>query len=178
VGAFLIVVSAQLYEALCVMLIQKEIRRGIMSQNPDTGNWDQTTAEKPKRDQGQNGNRPEVWDDSRARVFGAVGLIALGVIFLLKQYGVDIPLFQNWWALFILIPAIGALWTGFNIYNRAGTWTQEARGAIGGGVIILLIALIFLLDLDWGKVWPLFLIVPGVMLLFGLWGPRDKSRYR
>lgn len=148
-----------------------------MSQNPDTGNWDQNTAEKPKRDDRQD-VRPELMDNPQMRVVGAVALIGLGVIFLLRQYGVDIPLFQNWWALFILIPGIGALWTGYNMYNRAGTWTQEARGAVGGGVVILLIALIFLLNLDWGKVWPLFLIVPGVLLLFGMWGPRDRSRYR
>ena len=149
-----------------------------MSQNPDTGNWDQNTAEKPKRDERQNSG-PDTWDNPQMRVIGAVALIGLGVIFLLRQYGVDIPLFQNWWAFFILIPGIGALWTGYNMYNRAGTWTQEAQGAVGGGVVITLIAFIFLLNLDWGKVWPLFLIVPGVLLLFGIWGPRNKrDRYR
>src|SRR5690349_20289341 len=136
-----------------------------MSQNPDTGNWDQESAEKPKRDQRQDGGLD--WrDNPQARVVGAIALIGLGVVFLLRQYGVDIPLFQNWWALFILIPAVAALWAGYNTYTRTGTWTQEARGEIGGGIIILLVAVIFLFNMDWGKVWPLFLIVPGVLLLF------------
>lgn len=138
-----------------------------MSQNLDGTDFDQPVDEKPKRDQ-QTENKP---DNSSGRVIGAIALIALGVVFLLRQYGVNIPLFENWWALFILIPAVGALWSGFSTYHRTGYWTNEARGAIGGGTMIALVGLILLFQFDWGKVWPLFLIVPGVLLLLGMWGP-------
>jgi len=143
-----------------------------MSQNPDQGNFDQQFAEKPKRDQMyQDGPRGGV----PGRIIGAIVLIGLGVIFLLKQYGIDIPLFQNWWAFFILLPAIGAFWTGYTAYQREGRWTNEARGAIVGGVFIALVAFAFLLQLDWGKIWPLFLIIPGIFLLFDIWGPGRRS---
>ena len=132
---------------------------------------DQQIPEKPKRDQmyqdGPQGTAP-------GRVILAIGLIGLGVIFLLKQYGVDIPLFENWWAFFILIPAFGALWGGYTAYQRAGMWTNEARGAIAGGVFIALISFVFLLQLDWGKIWPLFLIIPGILLLFDVWRPNQR----
>ena len=141
-----------------------------MSQNPS--DFEQPVTEKPKRDQRyqdspRGGGVP-------ARLIGGIVLIGLSVIFLLKQYGVDIPLFQNWWAFFILLPAIGAFWTGYTAYQRAGVWTNEARGAIAGGVLIALVAFVFLFQLDWGKIWPLFLIVPGVPLLFGMWGPNQR----
>jgi len=128
-----------------------------MSQNLDGTDFDQPADEKPKRDQRVEA-RPE---NGSARVFGAIALIGLGVVFLLRQYGGNIPLLDNWWALFILVPAVGALWSGFSMYHRTGYWTNEARGAIGGGTMIALVGLILLFQLDWGKVWPLFLSYQG-----------------
>src|SRR5258706_10279398 len=101
-----------------------------MSQNPS--DFEQPVTEKPKRDQ-------RYQDSPRgipARLIGGIVLIGLGVIFLLKQYGVDIPRFQNWWAFFILLPAICAFLTGYTAYQRACGWTNGARGEIACGRLI------------------------------------------
>ena len=53
-------------------------------------------------------------------------------------------------------------------YRRAGYLTNSIRGQISGGTMMTLVGAIFLFDLDWGKVWPVFLIVPGVFMLLGV----------
>jgi multidrug transporter EmrE-like cation transporter len=102
-------------------------------------------------------------DDTRRKntawIGGAV-LIVIGIVFLLQNIsGINLG---NWWALFILIPALGSLATAWRIYRTHGRLTSAARGPLVGGVILLLVAAIFLFNLDWGKVWPLFLIIAGV----------------
>ena len=109
---------------------------------------------------------PSQDDDTRRKntawIGGAV-LIVIGVVFLLQNIsGIDLG---NWWALFILIPALGSLATAWRIYQTHGRLTSAARGPLVGGFILLLVAAIFLFNLDWGKVWPLFLIIAGVGVL-------------
>jgi hypothetical protein len=41
-------------------------------------------------------------------------------------------------------------------------------------VILLLLALIFLLDLNWGTIWPIFLIVVGAGVMLGAFGGKRK----
>jgi hypothetical protein len=120
---------------------------------------DDQIPEKPKRGQPSDG--------SQSRIVGALVLIGLGVFFLLQQSGLIQADFA-WWSLFILIPGIALLLSGVMSYSRAGYVTNEARGRITGGVMATLVGAIFLFDLDWGKVWPVFLIVPGLFMLFGL----------
>ena len=128
-----------------------------MSDNPVEGN------EKPKRGLPDETMRGP--DNRNLRLIGAVVLIALGVIFLLQQFGLSIPLLDHWWALFILVPGIGLLWEAYQKYTYAGRWTNEVRGQLTGGVLIVFVGTILLFDLDWGKFWPFFLIIPGVLLL-------------
>lgn len=94
---------------------------------------------------------------------GAV-LIILGVIFLvLNLTGFSI---ENWWAVFILIPAFGSLAAAWRMYQSSGgRFTPAARGPLIGGLILLTVASVFLFDLDWGAIWPVFLIVIGVAVL-------------
>ncbi len=95
---------------------------------------------------------------------GAV-LIILGVIFLvvnLTGFSID-----NWWAVFILIPAFGSLAAAWRMYQSSGgRFTPAARGPLIGGLILLTVASVFLFDLDWGAIWPVFLIIIGVVALF------------
>jgi hypothetical protein len=97
-------------------------------------------------------------------------VIIIGVIFLGKNagwFGTDWG-FHNWWALFILIPTIGSF---------AGAWrSYSANGRrLGGdvartfmtGLLLLAVTIIFLLELDWGKVWPVLLVIVGIGLLLG-----------
>ncbi len=96
-------------------------------------------------------------------------LIGIGVYFLLTNF-TDFEL-HNWWALFILIPAFGSLGKFMSDYRRAGRIGGDARGALISGLILLFVAAIFLFGLNWGTVWPVFIIIAGLgALLSGLFG--------
>jgi len=91
-------------------------------------------------------------------------LMALGATFLLQSLGLLGRNF-NWWAIFILIPALTTLWAAGVAFSRGGMrFNAAVRGSLGGGLIILAVALMFLLGLDWGVWWPLMLIVPGLAI--------------
>jgi len=90
-----------------------------------------------------------------------VVLIALGVIFLIQNYaGVQI---NNWWALFILIPVFFTVERGYASL-RAGR-NAEALGQLMGGLVLVALIVIFLFDLEFGQLWPIFLIIGGITLL-------------
>ena len=92
-------------------------------------------------------------------------LIGLGLIFLLNNttgYAI-----HNWWALFILIPAIGSFSKAADAIRSAGEFDRAAWSALAGGVILTLVASAFLFNLDWGLIWPVFLIIGGLGLFLG-----------
>ena len=121
------------------------------------------TAEEVKIDESEKGDH-----GGRAWVPGLI-LIGIGAYFLLRNF-TDFEL-HNWWALFILIPAFGSLGKFMSDYRRTGRIGGEARGALIGGLIMLFVAAIFLFGLNWGTVWPVFLIIAGLgALLSGLFG--------
>lgn len=94
-------------------------------------------------------------------------LIAIGVIFLISNVS-DFHL-NNWWALFILIPAVSSFSKAYSSYQRHGRITRNARGSLTGGLILTLVASAFLFELDWGLIWPAFLIIGGLSALMGGW---------
>ncbi len=76
---------------------------------------------------------------------------------------------HNWWALFILIPAFSAFGSAYGLWRRAGRFNFAVWSTFYGGLFPLLVALIFLFDLEWRVYWPLFIILPGFgMLISGL----------
>ncbi|MDX1415048.1 MAG: hypothetical protein R3293_12705 [Candidatus Promineifilaceae bacterium] len=96
-----------------------------------------------------------------------VAIIAVGVVFLVSNLtGFYL---NNWWALFILIPGLYSFVKAWNIRKEAGHWSKSARGSLIGGLAITLVAVIFLFGLDWGRIWPLFLILGGIAILLGGW---------
>ena len=102
-----------------------------------------------------------------------VALIAMGLLFLVQNY-FGYPL-RNWWALFILIPAVGSFTTAWYSW-RSGHGAYAAAGSLTMGVVFTTVAAIFLLELPWGRVWPIFIILAGVgMLLPALIGRREKT---
>lgn len=104
---------------------------------------------------------------SNANWVPGVILIAIGVIFLFTNLtGFYL---HNWWALFIMIPAVKNFGSAWGSYQRHGRFTKSARGSMTGGMILTLIASAFLFSLDWGLVWPFFLIIGGVAALFNGW---------
>jgi hypothetical protein len=101
-------------------------------------------------------------------VGGAV-LVILGLVFLLRNTGIFE--LENWWALFILIPALGSFATAWNNYrNSGGRLTAAVRGPLIGGFILLMVSAAFLFGLDFGLLWPVFLILGGIALLFNALG--------
>jgi hypothetical protein len=101
-----------------------------------------------------------------------VALIALGLIFLVQNYlGYE---FRNWWALFILIPAIGSFVSAYAVWREHGS-TTAAAGSFTMGIVFTAVAAVFLLDLPWGRIWPVFIILAGIgMLLPNLIARREK----
>ena len=103
-------------------------------------------------------------------------VIAIGVVFLGQNLGWWSGWsLNNWWALFILIPAFGSL---------AGAWRQYVANGrrFGGdvgrplliGLLLVFVTLVFLLELDWDYIWPVVLILVGVGLLLGRWRRGDR----
>ena len=95
--------------------------------------------------------------------FAGVLLILLGVIFLLQQ--MRIPFFANWWALFILIPAFWAYVAAWDSYQDGKRLTRRSAGSLTVGLLLTVLAFIFLLDLASGFFWPALLIVGGLALV-------------
>ncbi len=100
---------------------------------------------------------------------GALVLIAIGCAFLFKNMGF-IDFGDNWWALFILIPAFGSFATAYAVYvNAGGRLTAAARGSLFGGLMLTFLACIFLFNLNFAMLWPVLIILAGLgALLNGL----------
>jgi len=111
------------------------------------------------------------------RLFFGMILVVIGLVFLLQQIsGFSL---KNWWALFLLIPVFGSLSSAFFAYRSSGRFNEGVRAGLGGALIVFVLAMIFLLDLDWARWWPLMILAPGVTVFlngFTLPGSREASR--
>lgn len=102
--------------------------------------------------------------------FGGAILIILGIIFLLQNMGA--LALENWWALFILLPAVGAFGNAWRAYqNSGGRLTAPARGSLIGGLVLTMIAAVFLFNLQWGILGPVILILAGIGILLNTFLP-------
>lgn len=107
---------------------------------------------------------------------GGAVLILLGAIFLLHNAGI-IAWPGHWWALFLLIPAVftgGTAWTQYR--NSGRRLTAAVSRSLTTSLILVAVATIFLLNLNWATVWPVFLIIGGVATLLQWAGWRDGGR--
>jgi hypothetical protein len=94
-------------------------------------------------------------------------LIGLGIAFLLGNLtGFEL---HNWWAVFILIPAVGALARGFDRYRQVGRMDEHVVQALLSGIILVGVAMIFLFNLSWTLFGPVILILIGLSLLGREW---------
>jgi hypothetical protein len=89
-------------------------------------------------------------------------IVAVGLVFLGRNFGFDLPLPDRWWAIFILLPAAGGLVTAARFFRVDGGFSSRVAGAATFGVLLLATALILFLDLDWGKAWPVMVIIVGL----------------
>ena len=102
----------------------------------------------------------------------AVGVIVMviGIIFLAKNLGWTGPdwAFDNWWALFILIPAFGSFAGAWRSYRTNGRRLNgDGARTLMIGLLLLAVTVIFLLELNWGRVWPVLLVIVGIGMLLG-----------
>ncbi len=136
------------------------------------------TDRRDQDEQGGFGRQGEGGGDGFARrgswIGGAI-LIFIGVVFLLKNFGFPFP--QNWWAVFILIPAVAAFAGARRVYaGNGGVINAGVIGGVAAGCVLVLLSLLFLFGVDVGKFWPLILIVVGVGVLSGAMAPGRNSR--
>jgi hypothetical protein len=114
-----------------------------------------------------------VRDGGRSGTWFGFALIAIGVLFMVQNYlGYEL---HNWWALFVLIPAVGSFSSAWYSWRR-GHSVYAAAGSLTMAILFIVLTVILLLDLPWDRVWPIFLILAGVgMLLPALVGRRART---
>jgi len=124
-------------------------------------------------------NKPRERGDLQLfQVIGAVLLITLGGVFLALQAGV-LRQGSNWWVIFLFVPGAGLLWNAVASHQRGQPWTAAQTIEVILGVVLVLLTIIFIFDptwrflnldrlfpeVDWNRVWPFFLVIPGVLML-------------
>lgn len=97
-------------------------------------------------------------------------MIVLGLVLLLRDLGITSVALDNWWALFILIPAVGAFSRAWNAYQVHDRLTPYARRSLMTGCILIVVIVVFLFDIDWRFALPVLLILAGIGALIGVIG--------
>jgi hypothetical protein len=99
-------------------------------------------------------------------MIAAIVLILIGGIFLMRNFDV-VDIGRNWWALFMLIPIGYSLASAWRHRENAGKFPPQARGALITAATITIVMVIFLFNLNWGAMWPVFLITGGLWMIAG-----------
>lgn len=136
-----------------------------MSEYPDY------TPETPQDGEGRKRTPATRREERTTNLFIGGMMIAIGLVFFLQQLGVFAGDFA-WWALFILIPGFYLL--GLTVHGYRQTGRVEGGLAVGG-LASIVVALVFLLELDWGLIWPIFIIIPGVAFMLGWFDDEDEE---
>lgn len=97
----------------------------------------------------------------------AVVIIAIGVFFLLNNLGMHFHFLlpDKWWAWLILLAAVAPLTRAWQAWQARGRFDREIAYDLLTASAIVLVAVLFLADLDWGIWWPLFVILGGLYVL-------------
>jgi hypothetical protein len=131
-------------------------------------NTNQTNSNQPlsrhearaqRRAERRGGANPGAW-------IGGLLLIGLGVILFLQNQGVAVAFpFNNWWAPFILLPALGAFGNAWRVYQAEGRLNAAARGSLLVGLVLTVVAAAFLFELNWTLLGPALLLMAGIGVL-------------
>jgi len=87
-------------------------------------------------------------------------LILFGAAFMLEQTGV-VVLTGNWWSVFFYLGAAASFINAWRSYRARGEAGSSAGGSLTWGLVLTVVATIFLLDLEWNTWWPAILIAVG-----------------
>ena len=128
---------------------------------PPGGDW--RAQRHPERD-ARRAERREALGPAGSWPIGGLVIIAIGVIFLLGNFGMQLP--ARWWAVLLLVPAAAMPVAAVRFYRVDNTMSGRAMGPLIGGLIMLALALAVFFGLNWGVFWPLVLIVIGVAIVF------------
>jgi peptidoglycan/LPS O-acetylase OafA/YrhL len=95
-----------------------------------------------------------------------LAIVAIGGVLLARNLGVELFFLNlhNWWALFILVAAVGPLQQAYVAYRQEGMGASVANSLISAAFIVF-IALIFLIDLSFFTWWPVFVILGGLSMM-------------
>lgn len=117
----------------------------------------------------ESNGEPTTVPQSQPRVWIGAVVVVIGGLLLANNLGYDLGFLQrlqNWWALLLLIPAVGKFheaWTCVRAGFRLGS--PAVREPLILGMAFSLVAIIFLMGLSWITWWPVFLILGGLSLL-------------
>lgn len=117
----------------------------------------------PQPQQPQLDSAERVGRRDSGRWMPGVVLVVLGVIFLMTNLtGFEL---NNWWALFILIPAFGSFARAYDLYRSGSGFEGQMLSAVLGGALMTCVACVFLFGLSWAVFGPVLLIMLGGGLL-------------
>jgi len=119
----------------------------------------------------ENQNTKATYSKSFSNIWVGIIFILGGAIVLLNQFGI-LPFELNWWALFILMPAIGFFSGAYNRYRATGElFTMEVMfpGLLGIFMVIMSASLLVgdAWDINWSLLWPFVFIIIGLGMIFG-----------
>ena len=73
--------------------------------------------------------------------------------------------FDEWWALFMLMPVSVLFYQVWRDYNDNGRLSSRSIGPLIGGLVLSAMVATFLFDLDWSQLWPVVFIFGGIAVL-------------
>jgi hypothetical protein len=104
-----------------------------------------------------------------------VVLILLGAVFFLENAGY-LALTGNWWAVFIYLGAAASFANAWRSYRAKGEFGSAATGSLIWGLVLTVVASIFLFNLLWDQWWPAILVAIGIGIVAGnLLGSRTRG---
>jgi len=134
-----------------------------MNENSSSNNYANRRSERRQRINERRAMR------SGGEWIGGALLLFIGLLLLARN--LNFMTFDNWWALFIMLPAIGSFSTAWGMYRADGHFSMRARGALIGGLVLIAITAMFLFNLNWTILGPGLLILAGIGLLVNVMLP-------
>lgn len=105
-------------------------------------------------------------NERNGNVVMAVVFIIAGVVLVYSNVtGFE---FDNWWALFMLIPISFFAQNIYRDFRANGRLTPGSTGSIIAGLAVLAAAAVFLFEaITWSNIWPIGLIFAGIAMFLG-----------